>query len=232
MTELNTIFTTLPVINSDNELIVDNLDHHYNDSNTEQYNDEYHYDEYHNDEYHNDEYHNDEYHNDEYHNDEYHNDEYHNDEYNSEIQQEFIELHTDDNWSLNQDQELVCKKIKAIKIVQCLLILSFDQDKLINAWHIAGMDLAILINQEQRMMFSMLSKCEVESVDDRFKSWYNAYKNYKTVIIGPKADEAAKRKFRGTCYPTVKGPVDIEYDFLEKNITIIKDNKVIDTIIV
>jgi len=211
MTELNTIFTNLPVINSDNELIVDNLDYHYNDSKTEQYNDEYH--------------------NDEYHNDGYYDDEYH-DEYNSEIQQEFIELNTDDSWSLNQDQELVCKKIKAIKLVGCLLILSFDEDKLINAWHIAGIDLAMLINQEQRMMFMMISKNEVIMADDRFKSWYNTYQKYKTIIIGPNADKAAELKFRGKSYPTIKGPVDVEYDFSEKIITVIKDSEVIDTIII
>jgi hypothetical protein len=133
--------------------------------------------------------------------------------------EETEELYTDDSW----DNSYPVDKITAIELYGCLLILSYnDDDALIHAWHIAGMDLAGLLNKALRSEYekSESGRREILNVERRYDSWYDEYGKCKHIIIGPTADQTVKNKFGGTIYKTKEGPVNIEYTLSTREVIV------------
>jgi len=107
-------------------------------------------------------------------------------------------------------------KAKFPEMVGCLAVVHVSDDGAI-AWHVAGMDLAMKLSKEQRMMYQIINESAVEASDGRFIDWLKLVKENPgvTYLCGPNADCVAREFFNvkeENCVKTKEGPVTVMFD--------------------
>ena len=105
-----------------------------------------------------------------------------------------MQLYTDDT-----NHEISKKEaVEGVGLVGCLLVVHVpEKGHTYGAWHVAGMDLAMTIHKQQRQMFLMISRLEVDAADSRISYWRSYVRDNpgKTYLCGPNADVAAMNHF-------------------------------------
>ena len=101
----------------------------------------------------------------------------------------------------------------------CLAVVHVSKDGAV-AWHVAGMDLSMRLNQEHRRMYKMINESAVEQSDGRFEDWFDTVDENPgvTYLCGPNADRVAREFFNvkeENCLRTKEGPVDVMFDLKE-----------------
>ena len=121
-----------------------------------------------------------------------------------------IKLYTDDTY-LHKEGDEPIEGVKAMGLVGCLLAFIWDKkhNRIKYAWHISGMDLATLINDEGGSCFDIMMR-QMDNGNnwngciDRLEYFFNQVDdNSKIYVIGPNCDEKAIALFSG-CYKHYK----------------------------
>lgn len=125
-----------------------------------------------------------------------------------------VQLSTDD---VEEDEPCT---VSFVGLIGCLALVAVTDDEMY-AWHIAGMDLANVLNPEMRQMSLRHFRVEVEASDARvawFKEWIGErLKNGKKVAVwmaGPYAEPGVVSFFgvpQQNVMRTEKGPVTVTW---------------------
>lgn len=129
---------------------------------------------------------------------------------------ELLELGTDDWYPVD-----INRNVRAIGIIGCLFLVHVpDEGETYDAWHIAGMDLVNLLNQEMRSMLLAMGPYgvrEVNASDRRAQVWKETVQENPgtTYLCGPNTDEQAREFFNidtANVTKTEKGPISVTFD--------------------